>query len=171
MINRRKAIQMRSLIYTLLLVATLIATGCVNSDQNAGANLHQTTTLLPTSITAPTPEFVTHTFAFSELPAETNTTPTAIYFYGDGCAACASVNPIIADIQARYPELYIEVKEVNGNKNNFQKFYTMHLNEFNDTTFAIPTVYIGKNALVGELEIKDHIEEYILAEKLRIVPH
>lgn len=153
---------MRSLIFTLVLVAILITTGCVTNDQNTGAN--------PTLIPSPTPEFTPRTTVNWKMPADTDTTPTAIYFYGYGCAACERVNPLIADIQARYPELYIAVLEVNDNKTNFQKFKTMRKNEFNNTQFAIPTVYIGKNALVGEPEIRDHFEEYILAEKQRIAP-
>jgi thiol-disulfide isomerase/thioredoxin len=103
-----------------------------------------------------------------ELPADTNTTLTAIYFFGNGCSACEKVKPLIADIQARYPELHIEMLEVNDNRTNWNKFVKMRQNGFNSTRWAIPTIFIGENALVGQTEIKDHFEEYILAEKQRI---
>ena len=42
---------------------------------------------------------------------------TATYFYGNGCSHCESVKPLIADLQARYPELRIEMLEINDNTN------------------------------------------------------
>jgi thiol-disulfide isomerase/thioredoxin len=103
------------------------------------------------------------------LPADTNKTLTAIYFYGNGCVHCEKVKPLIADIQARYPELQIDILEVNDNRENFDTFLTMNRQYGVDSNdWGIPTIFIGKNALVGEIEIKDHFEEYILAEKQRI---
>jgi thiol-disulfide isomerase/thioredoxin len=103
-----------------------------------------------------------------ELPADANTTLTAIYFYGNGCSACDKVKPLITDIQARYPELHIEMLEVNGNRTNWDTFVTMRRNGFDNTTWALPTIFIGKTVLVGQTEIKDHFEEMILTEKQRI---
>ncbi|MGB9175742.1 MAG: hypothetical protein WCB46_03280 [Methanoregula sp.] len=103
------------------------------------------------------------------LPVDKNTTLTAFYFYGNGCIHCEKVKPLIADIQARYPELQIEVLEVNDNRQNFDTFLTMNREyKVDSNDWGIPTVFIGKNALVGEIEIKDHFEEYILTEKQRI---
>jgi thiol-disulfide isomerase/thioredoxin len=103
------------------------------------------------------------------LPADTNKTLTAYYFYGNGCVHCEKVKPLIADIQARYPELQIEILEVNDNRQNFDTFLTMNRQYGVDSNdWGIPTVFIGKKALVGEIEIKDHFEEYILAEKQQI---
>jgi thiol-disulfide isomerase/thioredoxin len=103
------------------------------------------------------------------LPVDKNTTLTAFYFYGNGCIHCEKVKPLIADIQARYPELQIEILEVNDNRQNFDTFLTMNREyKVDSNDWGIPTVFIGKNALVGETEIKDHFEEYILAEKQRI---
>jgi thiol-disulfide isomerase/thioredoxin len=103
-----------------------------------------------------------------KVPAGANTTLTAIYFYGNGCSACEKVKPLIADIQAKYPELYIEMLEVNGNRTNWDTFVTMRRNGFDNTTWALPTIFIGKTVLVGQTEIKDHFEEMILTEKQRI---
>lgn len=103
-----------------------------------------------------------------ELPAGTDTSLNAIYFYGNGCSACEKIKPLIADIQARYPELHIEMLEVNGNRTNWDTFVTMRRNGFDNTTWALPTIFIGKTVLVGQTEIKDHFEEMILTEKQRI---
>jgi thiol-disulfide isomerase/thioredoxin len=103
------------------------------------------------------------------LPADTNTTLSAFYFYGNGCIHCDRINPLVADIQARYPELHLEILEVNDNRQNFNTFLAMNRQyEVDSNNWAIPTVFIGKKVLIGEIEIKDHFEEYILAEKQRI---
>jgi hypothetical protein len=103
------------------------------------------------------------------LPADTNTTLTATYFYGNGCVHCEKIKPFIADIQARYPELHLEMLEVNDNRQNFDTFLAMNREyKVDSNNWAIPTVFIGNKVLVGEIEIKDHFAEYILAEKQRI---
>jgi thiol-disulfide isomerase/thioredoxin len=103
------------------------------------------------------------------LPDDTNTTLTAFYFYGNGCVHCERIKPLIADIQARYPELHLEILEVNDNRQNFNTFLTMNRQyEVDSNNWAIPTVFIGKEVLIGQTEIKDHFEEYILAEKQQI---
>lgn len=101
-------------------------------------------------------------------PAGADTTLNATYFYGNGCSACEKIKPLIADIQARYPELHIEMLEVNANRTNWDTFVKMRRNGFNNTTWALPTIFIGTTILVGQTEIKDHFEEMILTEKQRI---
>jgi len=93
---------------------------------------------------------------------------TAYYFYGNGCSHCENVKPLIADIQARYPELRIERLEINSNKTNRERFLAMSLQYGIGTTGGIPAIFIGENALVGETEVTDHFEEKVLAEKQRI---
>lgn len=93
---------------------------------------------------------------------------TAYYFYGNGCSHCENVKPLVADIQARYPELRIERLEINSNKTNRERFLAMSLQYGIGTTGGIPAIFIGENALVGETEVTDHFEEKVLAEKQRI---
>jgi cytochrome c biogenesis protein CcdA len=98
----------------------------------------------------------------------TNPSITATYFYGNGCSHCEKVKPLIADLQTRYPELYIEKLEVNDNKTNLIKFAEMRLQYGLGNNGLLPTIFIGDNAMIGEIEIRDHFEERILAEKQRI---
>jgi cytochrome c biogenesis protein CcdA/thiol-disulfide isomerase/thioredoxin len=104
-------------------------------------------------------------FGFS---AGTDSTIHATYFYGNGCSHCEAVKPLIADLQARYPELRIEMLEINDNKTNRQTFLAMPIPQGSGTERSIPAIFIGGNALIGETEVKDHFEEKILAEKARI---
>ncbi len=100
-------------------------------------------------------------------PAGSNATITATYFYGNGCSHCEEVKPLIADLQARYPELRIEMLEINDNKTNRETLLATYP-RYGLSGGSIPSVFIGEYALVGEQEVKDHFEEKILAEKQRI---
>jgi cytochrome c biogenesis protein CcdA/thiol-disulfide isomerase/thioredoxin len=104
----------------------------------------------------------------SASPAAANFSINATLFYGNGCSHCENVKPLIADLQIRYPELHIEMLEINDNKKNREKFLEMQLQHGLGTVGSIPTIFIGENVLVGEKEVKDHFEEEILAEKQRI---
>jgi thiol-disulfide isomerase/thioredoxin len=100
---------------------------------------------------------------------KTNASFTATYFYGNGCSHCEKIKPLITDIQARYPELYIERLEINDNRNNLNTFRTMGSQYgLASSALVIPTIFIGENVLVGETEIMDHFEENILAEIQRV---
>ena len=99
--------------------------------------------------------------------AGTDTTITATYFYGNGCSHCEAVKPLIADLQVRYPELRIEMLEINDNKTNRETFLAIPLPQESGTERSIPAILIGGNALIGDTEVKDHFEEKILAEKER----
>jgi cytochrome c biogenesis protein CcdA/thiol-disulfide isomerase/thioredoxin len=100
--------------------------------------------------------------------AGTNATITATYFYGNGCSHCEAVKPLIADLEARYPDLRIEMLEINDNPENRRKFLAIPLPEGEGTERRIPAIFIGSHAMIGEEEVQAHFEEYILAEKERM---
>ncbi|HSA38075.1 MAG TPA: cytochrome c biogenesis protein CcdA [Methanoregula sp.] len=97
----------------------------------------------------------------------TNASLTAIFVYGNGCSHCEKTKPLIAELQTRYPELHIEMLEINDNKMNREKFLAIQRQYGLGTGYTLPTVFIGENVLVGETEVKDHFEEKILIEKER----
>ena len=99
--------------------------------------------------------------------AGANDSLIAIYFYGNGCSHCENVKPLIADLRARYPELHLEMLEINDNKANRESLLAIN-RLYGLSGSSIPSVFIGEYALVGETEVKDHFEEKILAEKQRI---
>lgn len=105
-----------------------------------------------------------------ELSAnKTNATLTATYFYGNGCSHCEKIKPLLADIQARYPDIYIEKLEIYDNRKNLDTFQTMGSQYgISSSSLIVPTIFIGEHVLLGDIEIKDHFEEDILAEKQRI---
>lgn len=99
--------------------------------------------------------------------ADADTTVHAIYFYGNGCSHCENIKPLISDIRSRYPDLRLEELEINDNKTNRDRFLALRLEYGLGVAGSIPTIFIGKNALVGEDEVKAHLEEYIRAEEER----
>ncbi|MDD1680283.1 MAG: hypothetical protein LUQ35_01600, partial [Methanoregula sp.] len=100
--------------------------------------------------------------------AGTDTTIHATYFYGNGCSHCEAIKPLLADLEARYPELRIDMLEINDNKTNRDTFLAMPIPQGSGTERSIPAIFIGGEALIGETEVKDHFEEKILAGKARI---
>jgi len=107
-------------------------------------------------------------FLVSESPAAADSPVAATFYYANGCSHCENVKPLIADLQTRYPELHVEMLEIIDNQTNREKFQAMLLRYNLDAGSGVPTLTIGENALVGEKEIKGHLEEKILAEKQRI---
>jgi cytochrome c biogenesis protein CcdA/thiol-disulfide isomerase/thioredoxin len=104
----------------------------------------------------------------SSGPLSSSATPvTAVYFYGDGCTHCEKVKPLIAELQAAYPELQLEQLEVYHNTSNQQRFVEM-TGHANLSNAGIPLIFIGDTALVGETEIRTRLEEEILAERERL---
>ncbi len=101
--------------------------------------------------------------------AFSNTTVTAVYFYGDGCTHCETVQPLLDKLRQKYPDLHLEMLEVFHNATNQQTFVEMN-RQYNTGNSGIPVIFIGDRALVGETEIKDHFEERILAEEQRTTP-
>ena len=101
--------------------------------------------------------------------AFSNTTVTAVYFYGDGCAHCETIQPLVDELRLKYPNLHLEMLEVYHNTTNQQTFVEMN-RQYNTGNAGIPVIFIGDQALVGETEIKDHFEERILAEEQRTTP-
>ena len=61
------------------------------------------------------------------LPAGANTSINATFFYGNGCSHCENVKPLVAALQTKYPELHVEMLEINDNKTNREKFLAMLL--------------------------------------------
>ena len=104
----------------------------------------------------------------SASSAGVNASITAAFFYGNGCSHCEKVKPLIADIQARYPELHVEMLEVNDNKTNRQQLTDMLSSRKGSPSWSLPVIFIGEDVLMGETEIEDHFEEKVLAGKQKL---
>ena len=98
--------------------------------------------------------------SFSDAPV------SAVFFYGDGCSHCENVKPFLAEIQARYPGLHLQMLEIYNNATNREKFSVMN-RQYGTVNAGIPEIFIGNRTLIGDEDIKTHFEESIIAEQQR----
>jgi len=85
------------------------------------------------------------------------------YFYGQGCPHCAKVEPFMANMTQKYPDLDIRMLEIWYNQTN-QLIYTQANTRAGITTPpGVPEIVIGKTVLVGEIDIPGKLEGYLQA--------
>ncbi|WP_321505630.1 hypothetical protein [uncultured Methanoregula sp.] len=77
------------------------------------------------------------------------------------------MKPVLSSLLARYPELRVEMLEVNSNATNQQTF-SATVGQYNLGNAGIPLIIIGNHAFSGDVEIRDHLEEAVLAERERL---
>jgi cytochrome c biogenesis protein CcdA len=70
-------------------------------------------------------------------------------------------------MSARYPDFHVEMLEVYHNPENQQKFSDVS-RQYNLGNVGIPLIVIGNRTLAGDIAIRDHLEESILAERARL---
>jgi len=89
---------------------------------------------------------------------------TGYFFYGDGCIHCDNVKPLLENLGNKYPELDIRMLEVYFNATNQATFSSMR-QQYGTGDTGVPVLFIGKRVFVGDVDIKDHLEEAFLEEK------
>ena len=93
--------------------------------------------------------------------------PSAFYFYGDGCSHCEKVKPLITDLETRYPELNLTRLEIYNNAKNRQTLMEMS-GKYGIASPGVPLIFIGNTSLLGDIEITNRFESEILIEKERL---
>ncbi len=91
-------------------------------------------------------------------------TITGYFFYGDGCVHCDNVKPLLASLRTKYPDLDIQSLEIYHNATN-QALYSAMLYQNGIVNPGVPVLFIGKRVLIGDVNIKNHIEEAFIAER------
>ena len=89
---------------------------------------------------------------------------TGYFFYGDGCVHCDSVKPVLAKLRTKYPDFDIRMLEIYHNVTNQVTFSAMQ-QQYGIGNTGIPVFFIGKRVLIGDVNIKDHLEEAFLEER------
>ncbi len=88
-------------------------------------------------------------------PAESHAAPedevTLYFFWGEGCPHCAAAKPMLAQLQARYPQLEVRSFEVWGNEENQRLFADMAA-KFKIERTGVPTFFLGREYVVGYAE-------------------
>ena len=103
--------------------------------------------------------------ANASLPAESRIDAT--YFYGDTCSHCAKVKPVLDDLERRNPDLRLTRLEVYTNATNRERL-TVLSQASGVQNPGVPIIFIGKDVLIGDLEITSRFEAEIVAERERI---
>jgi cytochrome c biogenesis protein CcdA/glutaredoxin len=96
-------------------------------------------------------------FLISSASAENST--CVYFFYGDGCAHCARVEPFINEIASRYDSLDVQKFEIYNDRSNMillnQYFENYNISNENR---GIPVIFIGNNYLIGDKPIIENLE-------------
>lgn len=76
---------------------------------------------------------------------------TLYFFWGEGCPHCAAAKPMLAQLQARYPQLEVRSFEVWSSEENQGRFAGM-VAKFGIKRTAVPTFFLGRMHWVGYTE-------------------
>lgn len=95
---------------------------------------------------------------------DSGTKVTAYFFYGEGCIHCENVKPLLSTLATQYPDLDIRMLEIYHNTTNQAAFSAMR-QQYGLGDTGIPAIFIGKQVLIGDINIKDHLEEVFLKER------
>ena len=82
-------------------------------------------------------------------------------FYGQGCPHCERAKPVIEAPAAQYPQVQLKTYEVDFNTMN-QTMFAEFQQRYGVTEKAVPTLFIGDRALVGDPAICTEREERIV---------
>jgi len=93
-------------------------------------------------------------FAAGSVANDTKETKVIMdFFYGDGCPHCAALEPVLKQLEEKYPQLEINYYETWHNKKNAELF--VNLSKACGTNVqGVPTVFIGEDVIVGFNEKK-----------------
>ncbi|MFH1750366.1 MAG: cytochrome c biogenesis protein CcdA [Candidatus Micrarchaeota archaeon] len=86
------------------------------------------------------------------------------FFYGIGCPHCGRAEPVIDELESKYPELTVRKHEIYQNRTNL-----LLMNEYFDAHNVpeggrgVPAVFIGGKSIVGDTPIIENLETEILA--------
>ncbi len=86
------------------------------------------------------------------------------FFYGIGCPHCGRVEPVISELETKYPEMTVWKYEIYQNRTNL-----LLMNEYYDSYGVpegyrgVPVVFVNGKAIIGDTPIIDNLEKEILA--------
>jgi cytochrome c biogenesis protein CcdA/glutaredoxin len=88
---------------------------------------------------------------------------TCVYFfYGDGCAHCARVEPFINELESKYNYLAVQKFEIYNDRSNMVLLNNYFENyNISNENMGIPVVFIGNNYLIGDGPIIERLESTI----------
>jgi len=105
---------------------------------------------------------------FSTTPVPMTGTPsgnvTVFFFYGEECAYCHEVLPLIEELQDKYPDVEFRILEIWHNPEN-HKLYLYLNKQLGLGDVGVPEAIVGGTVLAGAIEIPENLEQVILDQK------
>lgn len=91
---------------------------------------------------------------------------TVYFFYGEGCPNCALAEPVINELEGKYPEMEFRKLEVWKNQENAALYINISKDYGENAMQAarigtVPVVFIGDKYYVGYIQIKNSLEDEI----------
>ena len=93
------------------------------------------------------------------------------FFYGDGCPHCAKVEPVIDELETKFPQVLFNNYEIYHNQNNALLLYKFY-DEYQvpqEYRGGVPIVFVGDEYFLGDSPIIDNLENRII-ENLSLMP-
>ncbi len=86
------------------------------------------------------------------------------FFYGNGCQHCAKVEPVIADLKIKYPQVELKSHEIYHDQANALLLYQLY-DQYNVPQLerGVPVIFVKGEYLVGDQPIIDNLENKIIA--------
>lgn len=85
------------------------------------------------------------------------------FFYGNGCPHCANVEPLILELQQKYPEANIQSIEVYTNRDNLLLMnYLFDKYNISQQYRGVPAAFIANEVIIGDTPIIQNLENKIL---------
>lgn len=83
------------------------------------------------------------------------------FFYGKNCAHCARIEPLVTGLAQKYKEVELKPFEVYFDANN-KKLFDDFVQRYGIHNPGVPAIFIGDRALIGEVAIRNNLEESVL---------
>ena len=86
------------------------------------------------------------------------------FFYGDGCPHCAKVEPVIDELETKFPQVLFNNYEIYHNQNNALLLYKFY-DEYQvpqEYRGGVPIVFVGDEYFLGDSPIIDNLENRII---------
>ena len=97
------------------------------------------------------------------MPLATAQHPVSVYyFYGADCPHCQAVTPVIASLEAKYPDMVVHKLEIAYNETNAE-LLNAFIRAYNPPAVDIPAAFIGTTALIGYGLTRETLEREIQA--------
>ena len=85
---------------------------------------------------------------------------TVFFFYGEECAHCHTVMPLVINLSKKYPDVDFQILEIWHNQKNYDIYSKINA-ELKSSYTGVPEVIVGDTILSGDRDIPEKLETTI----------